>query len=106
LKLLLDTHIWLWTMGEPQQVKPKVLQAIRDPNNEVWLSPISLWEALLLIRKGRIHVSGDLDAWQTRATARFREATLTHEIAMAAHRVSLSDTHKTFYIASVQRPQQ
>jgi PIN domain nuclease of toxin-antitoxin system len=103
LNLLLDTHIWLWTMGDPRKVGPKALQAIRDPKNEVWLSPSSLWEALLLIRKGRVHVSGGLDAWQTKATARFREAPLTHEIAMVAGNLPLhSDPADRFLAATAK----
>lgn len=62
---------------------------LRDVNNELWLSPVSSWEALLLHAKGRIHLLGSPREWVARATAPFREAPLTDEIVVAAHESSL-----------------
>ena len=58
-------------------------------NNELWLSPVSTWEALLLHAKGRIRLRGDLRDWMANATAHLREAPLTHEIVVAAHELLL-----------------
>jgi PIN domain nuclease of toxin-antitoxin system len=58
-------------------------------NNELWLSPVSTWEALLLHAKGRIRLRGDLRDWMANATAHLREAPLTHEIVVAAHELPL-----------------
>jgi len=44
LKLLLDTHIWLWSLGEPLRLGRRVRRELLDQNNELWLSPISAWE--------------------------------------------------------------
>jgi len=89
MKLLLDTHIWLWCLREPARLGPRLRRALQDGSNELWLSPVSTWEALLLNAKGRIRVRGDLAAWLERATAHTREAPLTHEIVLAAHRLPL-----------------
>jgi len=89
LRLLLDTHIWLWSLQETSRLGRGIRHALRDPDNELWLSPISPWEALILHEKGRIHLDGDLDDWVTDSTAPFREAPLTHEIVAAARRLSL-----------------
>jgi PIN domain nuclease of toxin-antitoxin system len=62
---------------------------LKDEANELWLSPISTWEALTLNFKGRIHIKGDLTEWLTRATAGTREAPLTHEIALVARQLPL-----------------
>ncbi len=62
---------------------------IRNSDNETWLSPISTWEALTLNAKGRIHLPGNLAEWVARATIPFREAPLTHEIALAARQLQL-----------------
>jgi PIN domain nuclease of toxin-antitoxin system len=79
LKLLLDTHIWLWSKLEPKRLGRKLLSELSDVNNELWLSPISVWEALVLMRKGRIQVD-DPFAWIERAAEQMREAPLTREI--------------------------
>jgi PIN domain nuclease of toxin-antitoxin system len=85
LKLLLDTHIWLWSLAEPSRLSRRVSQEIEDTRNELWLSPVSTWEALLLHAKGRIRLRGNLRNWMEQAVERFREAPLTHEIVLAAH---------------------
>ena len=89
MKLLLDTHIWLWTLQDPKRLGRRTLQHIKDEANELWLSPISTWEALILNFKGRIHIKGDLTEWLAQAIAGTREAPLTHEIALVARQLSL-----------------
>ena len=90
MKLLLDTHIWLWSLSEPEKVGKRALRELRNPENEVWLSPISTWEALLLHRKGRIQLDDHLDWGMAEKAGSFREAPLTHEIVIAAHSLSLT----------------
>jgi PIN domain nuclease of toxin-antitoxin system len=87
MKLLLDTHIWIWSMQGSDRLGKRTAQEIKNPENERWLSPVSTWEALTLHAKKRIHLPEDISAWVARATATFREAPLTHEIALAARRL-------------------
>ena len=89
MKLLLDTHIWLWALHDPKRLGKRTLQELKKDANELWLSPISTWEALTLNSKGRIHIHGDLTDWLARATAGTQEAPLTHEIALLARQVPL-----------------
>lgn len=88
LKLLLDTHIWLWSLQDARRLGRRVQHELTNPANELWLSPISTWEALTLHTKGRIRLHGDLDAWVTAATAPLQEAPLTHEIALVARKLN------------------
>ena len=44
MKLLLDTHIWVWSVAEPERLSSRVRNALESPENEIWLSPISIWE--------------------------------------------------------------
>jgi PIN domain nuclease of toxin-antitoxin system len=90
LKLLLDTHIWIWSLAEPKQLSRRVQNELKDRNNELWLSPVSTWEVLLLHAKGRIRLHGNAREWLTRATTYMREAPLTHEIIAAAQELPLS----------------
>jgi len=89
LRLLLDTHIWLWSVSQPDRLGRRLRRELDRENHELWLSPVSTWEALLLNAKGRIRLEGDLGEWFERATARFREAPLTHEVVLAAHQLPL-----------------
>jgi PIN domain nuclease of toxin-antitoxin system len=89
LKLLLDTHIWLWSLQGSERLGRRVRRELRNPANELWLSPISTWEALTLHTKGRIRLPHDLASWMADATAPLREAPLTHEIALVARQLAL-----------------
>lgn len=89
MRLLLDTHIWLWTLSDPKRLGRRVLQQLKDEANELWLSPMSTYEALTLYYKGRFEIDGNLTEWLARATAGTREAPLTHEIALVARQLPL-----------------
>ena len=89
MKLLLDTHIWIWSLAEPKQLSPRVHRELKDPANELWLSPVNTWEALLLHSKGLTQLRGNARDWITKATMRMHEAPLTHEIVVAAHELPL-----------------
>ncbi len=93
MRLLLDTHIWLWSLGDPTKLKPRVAKAIEDPANELWLSPISVWEALVLIEKGRLGVSDEPLRWMDDVLRTFpvRDATLTREVAIVSRSIDLPD---------------
>jgi PIN domain nuclease of toxin-antitoxin system len=56
--------------------------------NELWFSPVSVWEALTLMQKGRVRVHEPL-AWVESATELMREAPLTREIVRASFVLSL-----------------
>jgi len=103
LKLLLDTHIWIWFLQNPEQIAAYTLQRLADPSNELWLSPISTWEALMLQRKGRIRLPADLSEWLSKSTAGIFEAPLTHEIALASQRLMFhADPADRFLAATAQ----
>jgi PIN domain nuclease of toxin-antitoxin system len=103
LKFLLDTHIWLWGMLEPNRIGPKTLLDLRNSANEIWLSPISIWEALLLNAKGKIHLSLDLVEWLAESTAGTREAPLTHEIALVAQQLPLHGDPADRFLAATAK---
>lgn len=104
MKLLLDTHIWLWSLREPERLGRRLRQELRSAKHELWLSPVSTWEALLLNARGRIRLHGNLSAWLERATAHLEEAPLTHEIVLAAHHMPLphADPADRFLAATAQ----
>ncbi len=79
MNLLLDTHIWIWSKGNPARLTKRVETALSNPANELWLSPVSVWEALSLMQKGRIRMDNPF-AWVETAAEQMREAPLTQEI--------------------------
>lgn len=76
MRLLLDTHIWLWGYREPHKLSSEVHRAITDPGNERFLSPVSIWEVILLLEKRKIKITQDFSKWfeQSRVELEFQEA--------------------------------
>jgi|SRR5579862_4074250 len=92
MKLLLDTHIWLWSSIAPKRLSRRVSSALFKSTNELWLSPFSTWEILSLCQKGRLTLHADPVQWiQTALTnVPMREATFTQEVAQATRGITLS----------------
>jgi PIN domain nuclease of toxin-antitoxin system len=54
MRILLDTHIFLWFINGDSKLLTNVQDAIRDPSNEVYLSAISVWEAIVKYQLGKL----------------------------------------------------
>lgn len=91
MRFLLDTHVWIWTVAEPERLSRRCRSALQRAGAELWLSPVSLWESLLLFEKGKIRGKADGRAWIEAALAEtpMRDAPLTREVAIASRGVAL-----------------
>ncbi len=91
MKLLLDTHIWVWPALEPQRISPRVAKQLAKAENELWLSAISVWELRLLSDKGRVELLPDAVTWinNNLILMNIREAPLTFEVALAISSLNL-----------------
>lgn len=54
MRILLDTHIFLWFISGDVHLAVAVRDAIRDPDNEVYLSSVSVWEAIVKHKLGKL----------------------------------------------------
>jgi PIN domain nuclease of toxin-antitoxin system len=91
LRLLLDTHIILWSAAEPEKLSQNIIEDFKNDSNELWFSPISVWEILLLAEKGRISIGADIEK-SVREIFRkipLNEATLNQEVAIQSRFVRL-----------------
>lgn len=91
MRLLLDTHIWIWALLEPERLVPAVAGALEQEDNELWLSPISAWELIVLVEKGRVVLDRDPARWISDVSrhAPLRDAPLTHAVAIESRRLRL-----------------
>lgn len=92
MRFVLDTHIWIWSLVDPSRLAPDVRATLGDAEHELWLSSISVWETLVLVRKGRLKVTGsDGRAWVADALGRapLREVAVTHAIAAESEQLDL-----------------
>jgi|688.fasta_scaffold14756_5 PIN domain nuclease of toxin-antitoxin system len=70
--LLLDTHVWLWwLLGQPELAARErdALDALATAGTPPGISAISLWEAQMLVAKGRLKIDSPLTHWLRTASA-------------------------------------
>jgi PIN domain nuclease of toxin-antitoxin system len=72
VKLLLDTHIWVWSLLAPENLTGRVAKALVSKENELWLSPISTWELVMLVERKRVFLDKAVDAWIQEAMRKAR----------------------------------
>ena len=58
MKLLLDTHVFLWSFSAKQRLAARARSAIEDSDNEVLVSAVSFWEIAIKIRLGKLEAVG------------------------------------------------
>jgi PIN domain nuclease of toxin-antitoxin system len=84
--LLLDTHVWIWHLNDDPSLPKSISRTIDREAAHRWLSPLSVWELVLLAEKSRLHLEQSVDRWLAVALERcpVREAVLTFEVAERA----------------------
>ncbi len=60
MNCLLDTHIFLWAIFEPEKITGKLRNLILDSESICYISVISFWEISLKFSKGKIDLKGIL----------------------------------------------
>jgi PIN domain nuclease of toxin-antitoxin system len=62
--IVLDTHVWWWTISEPAQLSRKARQLItKMPPEQRAIASISIWEFAMMITRGRIELTISPDEW-------------------------------------------
>jgi len=91
MKLLLDTHILLWSLLDPAQLTREVAAELESRFNELWLSPINTWEVIILVERGRVSLETDPITWLRNVYSRipFKEAQINHEVAIQSRKIDL-----------------
>ena len=89
MRFLLDTHIFLWRLLDPRRLSRAQTAALGDGGNQLLLSPISVWETLVLARRGRVDLLPDPERFvrDSLAESPVRQAPFTFEIAIASERL-------------------
>ena len=83
MNLLLDTHIWIWNDTAPEKLTSEITRELANLENQLWLSPVSIWEVTVLLEKRRIDLKQDFRSWADESVAdlKLHEATITWEVA-------------------------
>ena len=55
MKLLLDTHIFLWLINKDKRLNQKFVEIFNNPDHEIFLSVVSLWECVIKYQLGKLN---------------------------------------------------
>ena len=91
MKLLLDTHICLWALQNTEKLSRGVQRELEKPGNELYLSPLSIWEAHNLEKRKRLRIRQSFPEWTHEAFRQLHviEAPFTFAVAAEASRITL-----------------
>jgi PIN domain nuclease of toxin-antitoxin system len=83
--IVLDTHVWLWWVAEPQRLSRAAREAI-DRTERLGVATISCWEIAMLVEAGRVELDRALETWieQALADPRTQSLPLTSTVAVRA----------------------
>jgi len=105
-RYLLDTHVWLWSLLEPDRLGNTARNELEDETNEVFLSPVTLWESLILGEKGRVELRPDPLKWVRDSVEKspLMPAVMNYEVALVASEFRLHhrDPADTFILATAK----
>lgn len=94
MRLLLDTHSFLWYITNNPKLPRYAYDAIRDKSNEAYLSVVSAWEVFVKYKTGKLPLPEPADEYiESRRTAH-RIANLDLDSAAVAQLLSLADYHR------------
>ncbi len=84
MKILFDTNVFLWHVFANRKLGRKTKRLLERVDSELWLSPITLWECLILERDGRVQLEPNALRWvrDILTSHELREAPLNHEVAL------------------------
>ncbi len=87
MRLLLDTHVLIWTQEESPKLGPNAKFLILDDANDLVISPISTFEVTRLVTHNRLEINKSIDAWLSISIHTLKAATqdITHEIALESY---------------------
>jgi PIN domain nuclease of toxin-antitoxin system len=106
MKLLLDTHIWIWSYLEPHRISSEVAGVLSDTDNELCLSAVSIWETIILLEKKRIRLRHDFGEWfrDSKKDLNLLEIPITWEVAHELRFTPLShrDPADRFLVATAK----
>jgi PIN domain nuclease of toxin-antitoxin system len=94
MRVLLDTHVFLWYISADARLPVTFRDAIRDPANEVYLSAASVWEAVVKHALGKLPLPEPPATYLPRQREAHRIAPLPIEEAALVHLAGLPPLHR------------
>jgi len=94
MRLLLDTHIFLWFLNGDPQLSNQFCAEIKDPNNKIFLSVASIWEAIIKYQLGKLSFPQSPEIYLTKQRIRHQVDSLSIDEESVAQLIKLPPLHR------------
>jgi PIN domain nuclease of toxin-antitoxin system len=94
MKLLLDTHNFLWLIHDDERLSDEFRQEIHDLNNEIFLSVVSIWECVIKYQSGKIYFPDSPEIYLTEQRRKHLIKSLVVDENSIAQLINLSLLHR------------
>jgi PIN domain nuclease of toxin-antitoxin system len=94
MKILLDTHIFLWFISGDSRLSTDVRDAIRDPDNEIYLSVVSVWESIVKYQLGKLPLPEPPETYLPKQRSLHQIASLALDETSVAQLARLPPLHR------------
>ncbi|MBK9265845.1 MAG: type II toxin-antitoxin system VapC family toxin [Polyangiaceae bacterium] len=94
MKILLDTHVFLWFITADRRMNPTVRDGLRDSTNSVFLSVVSVWEIIVKYRIGKLELPAPPDTYLRAQRVRHRIESLPLDEASVEHLSRIALIHR------------
>lgn len=94
MRLLLDTHAFLWYITNDPRLPRRAYDAIRDKSNQAYLSVVSVWEALVKHQIGKLGLPEPADEYINDRRSVHRIVDLPLELDAVSRLLTLPAHHR------------
>lgn len=94
MKILLDTHIFLWFISGDSRLSIDIRDAIRDSDNVVYLSVVSVWEAIVKYQLGKLPLPNSPEIYLPEQRERHQIASLAIDESSVAQLTQIPPLHR------------
>lgn len=94
MKLLLDTHTFIWSVDQPSLLGPNAKTALEDPANDLILSAATIWETAIKVGLKKLTLSLPYRQWMIRAMKDLEVTILSVTVEYADVQAGLPHHHR------------
>ena len=94
MRLLLDTHCWLWWFNQPERLNEEATEKIFDESNELWFSTASVWEIGIKASIGKLPLPESVDEFVPTRMAQLGTVALPISVTHALQVAKLPMHHR------------
>jgi PIN domain nuclease of toxin-antitoxin system len=93
MRILLDTHIFLWFITGDSRLVVKIRDNIQNPDNDIYLSVVSIWESIIKYQQGRLPLPESPETYLPRQRERHQITSLAIDESSVARLIQLPAIH-------------